>query len=165
VFFFLIAVLPLAIYAQPGSDTMPYKKYPTLPAFDILLTDSSTIFNTFNIKEGKPTILFYFSPDCDHCKKVTENIIKHINELKGAQIYMFTMLPLRSVREFAEEFELRKYKNITIGKDKDWFFPEYYGARYVPFIVIYDSNKKLVRAFEGGAKIDTLISAVNEGKK
>lgn len=161
----VLLFLPFLVFAQPGADTLPYRKYPTLPAFNILLTDSTTVFNTFNVKEGKPTMLYYFSPDCDHCKQVAENMIKRIKELKDVQIYMFTMLSLKSAREFAEKLELGKYKNITVGKDNDWFFSKYYGSKYIPFIVIYDKDKKLVRSFEGGAKMDDIISAVNGEKK
>src|ERR1700733_8800364 len=47
----------------PVKDSLaPYQKYPTLPAFNILMMDSVTVFNTYNILEGKPIAIFFFSP-------------------------------------------------------------------------------------------------------
>ena len=147
-------------YAQPGADTMPYRKYPAVPAFRILMLDSSTIFNTYDIKEGHPILFMFFGADCDHCEKLTEAITEHMDSLKHVQICLLTLSPMASTRAFYQKLDLKRFKNIMVGKDMDFFFPKFYKAYYVPFLAIYDRKKQLVRVFVGGGKISDIIKAV-----
>ncbi len=158
---FLYFCLGASAQEKPADTIPPFKKYPKLPAFNMLELDSTTIFNTFNIPEGRPTILMFFSPDCDHCQMVTDSITKHLDEMKGVQIYMLTIMSIPETKKFAEKLHLERYKNIRLFKDQDFFFPRFYKASYVPYIVVYDKHKKLVEAYEGGAKISELIHAVS----
>lgn len=157
-----MAVLSLqTVLAQTKTrDSLPYQKYPTLPAFNLLMLDSQTVFNTYDIPKGKPTLLMFFSPDCDHCKMLTDSLLNHMDELKKANIYMLTPMALSAIRDFYNKMNLRAYPNITIGKDYEMFFPRYYGAYYVPFLAIYDRKKKLVRSFEGGGKMEDIIKSL-----
>lgn len=151
-----------ALAQEKATNTLPpFKKYPKLPAFNLLELDSATVFNTFNIPEGRPTILMFFSPDCDHCQMVTDTMAHHMNEMKDVQIYMMTIMPISEVKKFAAKLHLEKYKDIHLFKDQDFFFPRFYKASYVPYIVVYDRHKKLVAAYEGGAKLNELIHAVS----
>jgi thioredoxin-related protein len=159
--FLFVLAFSYSVYAQENvSDSLPYQRYPTMPAFRILMLDSVMMINTYNIPKGKPTILMYFSPDCDHCEKMTETMLKHIDELKDTRIFLFSPMSLSLIRSFNEKLKLKDYNNIVIGQDFDHIFSKYYGAKYVPYIAIYDRDKKLVRTFEGGAKIEQLIKAV-----
>lgn len=145
---------------QVKNDTLPFQKYPSLPAFNILLLDSSTVFNTYNVPQGKPTVLMFFSPDCDHCEMQTDSILKHMDAMKNVNFYLFTPLSLAQTRVFYNKLGLKKYPNITVGQDSQFFFPAFYGTSYVPYIVVYDRNKKLVKGWEGGVKIPELLSAL-----
>lgn len=157
------------VFAQPrkmnARDSMQlpaYQRYPTLPAFNIVLQDSSAVFNTYNIAEGRPTVLFFFSPDCDHCQMTTDSLMKHMDEMKMADFYMFTFMPLSMLRSFAEKNHLADYKNITVGKDQAYFFPLYYKAETVPYLVLYDKHKKLVKLWNGSVKMPELLSELNK---
>lgn len=150
--------------AQEADTLAPFQKHTTLPAFELLMMDSATTFSTYNIPDGKPIVLMFFSPDCDHCQMMTSHMLEHMKELKKARIYMLTPLSLPLLKDFAEKYKLDKYKNITYGKDYKYFFPVYYQVDYVPFIAVYDKDKNLVTSFEGDAKIEELIEAVEKGR-
>jgi len=148
---------------EPVKDTtLPYKKYPTLPAFSILMMDSVKQFNTYNIPEGKPTMLVMFSPECDHCQRFVKDMMANMDSLNNVQIYMITFLTLPSLRAFYAKNEWKKYKNITAGKDHKYFFMDFYKPKSVPFIIVYDKHKKLVTSFEGNVKITELIAATRQ---
>lgn len=158
---FLLLISASSSYAQGNAaDSLPYIKYPTLPAFKLLMQDSETVFNTYAIPEGKPTLLMFFSPDCDHCQMVTDTLIKHIDELKDVQIYMLTPMSLTAIKGFYEKMGLKKFKNIVVAKDYEIFFPRFYKAYYVPFLVAYDRHKKYVKSFEGGGKFKDIREAL-----
>jgi thiol-disulfide isomerase/thioredoxin len=143
--------------ARDSMQLPAYERFPTLPPFNILLQDSATIFNTYNIKEGKPTVLFFFSPDCEHCQMVTDSLVKYMPQMKEADFYMFTFMPLTELRPFAEKKHLNELRNVTLGKDYEFFFPMYYKATTVPWLVVYDRHKRLVKAWNGGVKMPELI--------
>lgn len=132
-----------------------YMQYP-LPQFSILLSDSLTWYTKNDLPRRKKTLIMVFSPDCEHCKHETEMIKKKIDDFKNFQIVMVTPMPLHKMNEFYDHYELRKYKNITVGRDTKFFFPNYFKVRFLPFMAIYDSNFRLLKAFEGTPRWDEL---------
>jgi len=145
---------------EPVVDSLPYQKYPTLPAFNILLLDSTTIFNTFNIEEGKPSLIVFFDPECKHCKLVTKMLLCGMDSLKDVNVYMISSVhSIGAIKRFYDEYRLGDYKNIlVVGRDYEFFFVTYYGVKFVPDIVVYDSHKNLVKFFEGHTTISELYS-------
>jgi thiol-disulfide isomerase/thioredoxin len=143
--------------SQQQTDSLPYMSDKTLPAFNLLLVDSTTTFNTKDIPSGKPTVLLYFSPDCEHCQHETEEILKNMDSLRNVHFIFITALPFDKMKNFYFYYKLGNYKNITLGKDQDYFFSRHFGSQYVPYLAIYNRNKKLVKVFDGGTKVSNLI--------
>jgi len=145
-------------HAPAADTTLPYLKYPTLPAFNILLMDSVTILNTYNIPDGKPIGLFFFDPECSHCQKEVKQLLKSMDSIKEIQFYMIT--PVHSataLRKFYEDYHLGDYKNIVaVGRDYEFFFGSFFGVKYVPDLALYDSHKKLLKLFEGAMPVREL---------
>jgi hypothetical protein len=133
-----------------------------LPSFSLLLPDSTTHLNTADIPTGKPLIFIGFSPICTHCQQETREIISHIDELKGTEIYFVTSFPFKDMKIYYEYFKLSKYPNIKIGVDvKDYFFP-YFNSPGVPYVVVYDSKKRLKQAMTGRLGINDIIKTAAE---
>ena len=120
-----------------------------LPSFTVLLSDSTTRFDTKDIPLDKPVVLFLFGPHCPHSKAQIEEIIANINKLKGIRFYLFTPYPFVQMKQFYKEYQLGNYSNITVGVDMQNFFSQYIGAPGVPFLAIYDKKKLLNKAFLG----------------
>jgi thiol-disulfide isomerase/thioredoxin len=165
---FLLALTAGLFIALPGKSQqtqdappLPYLSDKTMPSFDIMEVDSTTIFNTKDIPGGKPVVLMYFSPDCEHCQHLTEELLKNIDSLKQMQLVMFTSLPFDKLKNFYTYYKLSEYKNITVGRDYEFFFSRHFGSQYVPYLAIYDRRKKLVKVFDGGTKVSTLIQLIN----
>ncbi len=172
--FFFIAILSVILatsgYAQEKkevtdssaqkTDTLPYLKYPTLPAFNILLLDSTTIFNTYNIPEGKPIVIIFFDPDCHHCKDETKRLLAGMDSLKDVRFYFITSVrSFTRLRAFYEEYHLGDYKNIeAVGRDYEYFFITYYGVKFVPDLVLYNGEKNLVKFFDRHVSVSELYS-------
>jgi hypothetical protein len=47
-----------------------------------------------------------------------------------------------------------------MGRDVPYFFAPYYRGRSIPFLAIYNKQQKLVRVYDGGAKIDKILEAL-----
>lgn len=155
---FLLYACAAGAQTTNAPDSLPYLKYPAMPAFEILLTDSATKFNTFSIPEGKPTVLVFYSPDCDHCQKMTEQLIKGMDSLKHMQFVWLTFMDLKSIKSFANTYQLHKHRNIiAIGKDEKFFFPSFYKIKYVPYIAVYDKRKQFLKLYEGNVTVQQLL--------
>jgi len=147
------------VVAAKNDTLQPYQKNTKLPAFRIMMLDSSTVLNTFNIPEGKPVLLFYFGAECDHCQKTWDALVKDIDSLQDYRIYMFSFSPIYQIKKFAEKNKLNKYTNVIVGRDEDLFFPSFYGARSVPYLAVYNKKKKFVTKFDGHVSVKELYEA------
>ncbi len=159
---FLLAVIPEA-HAFIKSDSIPkHLLNLPLPDFKILLVDGKTNFYTENLSLDKNTMIMYFSPECDHCRYQTKELIKHIEQFSEVQIVMSTVLPFEKMKQFYDDLKIGQYKNIIMGRDVLFFFPKYFRNQYLPGIAVYDKNKTLLNFYDGGAKTEELIQVVKQ---
>lgn len=147
VIFCLLSIFLISCSDNKGVETGLEGK--TLPEFNILLPDSLTYFNTASIPEGKPVVLFLFTPQCPYCRSQVSEIIEDMDKLKDIQFYLVTNFPVPEMRHFYNEYKLAQYPNITIGKDTADFAADYFEAPYVPYTAVFGKDKKLKRAFVG----------------
>ena len=162
-----------AVFAQenkPKEDTKhksdpnaPYTKYKDLPAFEAVYMNGKDTFNTFNIPKGKPSLIIYFSPDCDHCKKMLDEMLPQFYQLKNVNVYMMTFMPPIALQVFNRAYHLENYEAVKfIGQDFKFFFPTYYGVSSVPDIVLYDKNKRFVKLWPDVATMDEILAEVKK---
>ncbi|HEX9512833.1 MAG TPA: thioredoxin fold domain-containing protein [Puia sp.] len=127
-----------------------------LPSFNLFLMDSTTYFNTNSIPTGKPIALFYFSPSCPYCRAQTEEIVEHMKKLKDINFYIFTTAPFTELKSFYDYYQLKKYPNVTVGLDYTSFFGNYFKAQGVPYMAIYNNNKRLKQVLVGKTEISVI---------
>lgn len=132
-----------------------------LPDFDLLLVDSVTKLNTASIPEGHPVVLLYFSPDCEHCQKETEGILKKMDSLQHVQFYFITNDSLVRLQVYNYMYKLYKYPNITLGRDYKYFFPAHFKDAAPPTMVIYDKDKMLVTIIKGEIDSSQIMSSIS----
>jgi len=157
-FVFSFLLVTVISSAQNSVDTTaPYKRFPTVPPFKLLQTDSVSFLTRDNLKKHKPVLLILFSPECDHCKHETEEIIKHIDDLKKVQIIMATIAKHSQMKEFYVQYRLDEFKNIQVGQDFQYLLPSFYRVSSLPYLAMYDKKGKLLSTFEGSMKIEDLI--------
>ena len=147
-----------SLYGQNAVDTSPpYRRFPTVPPFKLLETDSVSFFTKANLKKNRPVLIMLFSPSCDHCHHETGEIVKKINEFKKVEIVMATPMPFNQMKEFSMKYKLDQFENITVGQDFQYFLPSFFMVRNLPYLAMYDKKGKLLKTFEGNMKVDDLI--------
>jgi thiol-disulfide isomerase/thioredoxin len=163
VFVPLLTLLALATFAQTDSTSIPpYKRFPTVPPFKILLVDSTTWLTKENMPRKKATMVILFSPDCDHCKHETEQLISEIDKFKKIEIVMATPLPFDKMKEFYGLYDLGRFKNIHVGRDVNFILPVFFAARSLPYLAFYDKKGNLIDAFEGSLPIEQVLEKFKE---
>ena len=132
----------------------------TLPSFEMLLMDRSTIVHSKEIPMGKPIVVMYFRPDCPHCNEETKRVIENMQTLKGVLFYYLTSASFEDIKAFYQQYSLEQYQNITIGKDYEHTFFEAFKPHSIPYMAIYDGKKNLVKVYHGEVGINSLLAAV-----
>jgi len=133
-----------------------------IPAFDLLLSDSTTLFHTADIPEGRPIVMLFFSPTCGHCQEETASLLKKMDSLKHVNFYFLTIDPMEDMRLFNKVYRLDRYTNITIGRDYKFFFPVHFKSVTPPYSLIYDGDKRLRGAITGQADASKFIAIINK---
>jgi thiol-disulfide isomerase/thioredoxin len=154
-----ILLFSISLFAQ-NTEQPPYLKKPVLPEFRILQQDSSTWITNKNLKKGKPVMIMLFSPDCEHCQEQMKIFQANKKQLADLQIVMTTYQPMEKMRRFYKDYRIAEFSNIFMGRDMLYFFGQFYNPKSIPFLAIYDKQHKLVRVYEGGAKIDKILEAL-----
>jgi thiol-disulfide isomerase/thioredoxin len=128
----------------------------SLPPFRIMLTNGS-YFTSKDIRKGKPVILIYFAPDCEHCQKLLGSFFKKIKEFSNAEIILVTFKPLNELIAFEHQYEISKYHNIITGTEGTTFYlRNYYKLMNTPFTALYNKNGKLVISYRKETPVDDL---------
>lgn len=161
-FSILTLVFVSAVFAQTDETTPAYKKFPTFPPVTLLLPDSVSQFTKEDLSRKKPVLLMLFSPGCSHCQHETEEIIKHIDELKNVQIVMATPMPFDTMTAFRERYHLAKYKNIIVGQDNKFMLPSFFMINQLPFLAFYNRKQELIDTFEGSMPIEKVIAKFDD---
>lgn len=147
--------------AQADSTTPTYKKFPTVPPLQLTLVDS-TSFSKEKLNKKKATMIMLFSPDCDHCKHETEELIKRMDEFRDVQIIMATPLPFDKMKEYYQHYGLAKYPNIKMGQDAKFMLPVFFNIKSFPFLAFYNKKQELISVFEGSMPMDQVLAELKK---
>ena len=111
-----------------------------VPPFKMTLSNNK-IFNAAELPKGKPLVLIYFDPDCDHCKKLMTGLFKNINSFKKTEIVLITFKPVADLISFEKIYSTNKHPNIKVGTEgRAFYLKNYYNLVKMPFTVLYDKK-------------------------
>lgn len=165
VLFFVFAFGLTTVFAQTDSSQIPpYKRFPTVPPIQILLSDSTTLYTKKDLSSHKPVLIMVFNPECEHCQHETEDLIAHKKELKDVQIVMITVEPLWKMKDFISKYGLNNYSNIIVGKDIYYILPVFYDIHNIPYLAMYNKKGDLIEGHEGTLPMEKVVQAFNKNK-
>ena len=133
-----------------------------LPPFHIIQANRK-VFTAHDLPMGKPVLIVYFSPDCDHCEKMLKEFFKQASDFQKASVALITYSSVDRVSKFERDYNLAKFSNIYTGTEGTTFFlRNYYGIMNVPFAALYTKNGDLVASYEKDVNLKTLIEKLKE---
>jgi len=145
-------------FCQIDSASLPpYKKTRTLPAFDLLMTDSVSHYTKADLPKSKPVLIILFDPNCDHCKHETEEILHHIDSLKNIQIVMATNAGFADLKAFYQHYNLENFKNIKAGIEPKSYLAVFFAIHNLPYLAMYNGHGVLLRTHEGGMNVENIL--------
>jgi len=98
-----------------------------------------------------------FSPECEHCKTLTREILASYESFRDIEIVMATPLSLEKIRIFREEFNLAKYPGIITGQDEKYLLPVYYDLKFFPFLALYSQKKELITGLSSSVTVPLIL--------
>lgn len=144
-------VLPLALAAQPAA----------MPPFKMLLTNGK-YYTAADMPKGKPVVLIYFAPDCEHCLQLLDVFFKKIDAFKKAQVVLVSFKPVGELSLFERSYQTAKYPNVKVGTEgTTYFLRQFYKLQTTPFVALYDKDRKLVYSYRKEPPVDDLIKRLN----
>ena len=155
--FGIVLLLSSFCFAQKDSIAPAYKRYPTVPAFQLFLNDSTVKYTKESLPKNRPTLIMLFSPDCEHCQHHAEQIFANKEALKNINIVMVTSSPIYRMKEFAETYRLNEMENVVVAKDPYYLLIGFYEIKGLPYMAMYDKKGKLIQTFEGSLGIDKIL--------
>jgi thiol-disulfide isomerase/thioredoxin len=156
-FFAVFLLFGYSIRAQTNTEA-PFKRFPTLPPFNLLGADSTRLTKD-SLQKNKQTLIMYFSPTCEHCQHQMEDMIKYAEDLKDIQIIMATYSPMNELTDFINQYTLNRFPNIRTGRDTQYMLQPFYKIAGLPYQALYDASGNLITTFEGNVKIEKLLLA------
>lgn len=134
-----------------------------LPQFSYKGTQGST-FTKEDLKNGKPTVIIYFNSECEYCQHESQDIEQNIKKLKQVQLLFVSTENMETIQNFARTYKLNIYDNIHFLSDSQNTFANTFDAHTIPFILIYDKDKKLVKKIKGQTKVSTILAALDNNR-
>ena len=147
--------------SQMADTTLPfYKRFPTITPFQILLSDSATMYSKASLPANKAVAFIVFSPDCEHCQHEARELHEYKDQLKDYQIVMITLHPFDAMKEFISTYQLNELPNVVVGKDIYYLMPTFYKFHSLPFHAMYDKEGNLIAVFEGAMGVRSLVETM-----
>lgn len=135
-----------------------------IPPFRIVQPNGK-VFKAENLPMGKPIVIIYFSPDCDHCEKLTKDFLSREKDFKKASVAMITYQPVDKVAKFVTDYKINKYSNIFVGTEGESFFVRnYYRIYQLPFIALYNKNGDFIKSYGQNYALADLSARLNNLK-
>jgi hypothetical protein len=155
--FLLLCLICFGHSIMAQADNTPiYLRFPTVPPFNITQVPDSSRFGKDDLVKKRSTLIFIFSPDCDHCRQKTMELTANIHLFKKAQVIMASPLEHRILKRFYEEFKIADHPNIILGRDPTNFFGTFYKIHSLPALFLYDKKGRFVKAFDSSIAVNAI---------
>lgn len=136
--------------AKAQTDSLAvYKRFPTLPIFNLVKLPDSSSFTRDDIGRRKETMIMLFSPDCDHCIQATKDLLQQIHLFKGVQVIMVSSNSYAMIQSFFRDNKLADHPNITMARDASFYLGTFYNLKQYPSVYLYNKKGKFIREFIG----------------
>ena len=83
-----------------------------------------------------------------------------MSDFEGMQLLFVSFEEKMAIQQFAKEYQLINKENILFLEDRKGAFSELFDVNSIPYMVIYDENKKLLKKFKGATKVDKILEVL-----
>lgn len=154
-FVFLFVVIQ-TVKAQADSSDY-YKAFLHLPAFSLNKAPDSSEFNNNNLIAGKPVVLLFFSPDCEHCQQEAAELLQNKELVKEIPVIMISLASMNEITTFINKFKLAELPNVTVTQDYNFKLGNIFKMKTFPAMYVYDEYQDILKAYIGNNLVRKMI--------
>jgi peroxiredoxin len=110
-----------------------------------------------NLVPNKPTIFFYFDPDCDHCQYIATGIQTHKDLFKGITMVLVSWAEVEQIKAFPAKYLAGYPGTLLVTKDKDYKIDKWFGYSETPSIYVYNKQYKRTASFKDEVGPEILV--------
>jgi cytochrome oxidase Cu insertion factor (SCO1/SenC/PrrC family) len=133
----------------------------TIPDFDFTALNNKE-FKKVNLKPNMPTVFFYFNSECDFCQHETQSIRVAIDKFNDIQLIFVSTEPIEEIKMFSEQYNLNNKRNIVFLHDSTDSFSNQFNATSIPYILIYNKDKELIKKYNGQINASGILRVLNK---
>jgi len=116
-----------------------------MKAHDLIMNSYRGIFVALHDIEKEFTILYFWEPDCGHCKETTPKLKEYYEKAKNDGIEVFAICTTGNKQKWADYIEQHGLTWINgWDPERSTHFDYYYNVQATPLIYILDRNKKII---------------------
>jgi peroxiredoxin len=148
----------LAYQQLKPEPTLP-GKLEKLPKFSFLQIGSKGEISRSDLRGGK-TVVLYFSPDCEHCRALGEDIGRQLGRLRDIDFVFVTRFDEGDAIAYARDFGLWEQPNMYFGLDMNASFYNYFGEMYVPSTYVFNEDGKLLQVLYQNTMVSDILDVL-----
>lgn len=113
---------------------------------NLVLQDVNGAMRSLHNMANKYTVIFFYDPDCGHCKKETPKLVDFKNTTKfDVGVYAVAAdSSMKKVREYVKEMKMEKFVNVSFYYSSVGHYRDLYDAETTPTFYILDREKKII---------------------
>jgi len=116
-----------------------------MKAKDLVMNSYKGTFVSLYDIEKDFTILYFWEPNCGHCKEATPKLKAYYEKAKGESVEVFAVCTTSNKEEWAKYIEDNGLIWINgWDPDRKTYFDFYYNVQSTPMIYILDRDKKII---------------------
>lgn len=160
----VLVFLGIQIYQKAEEQKIVKKNREKIPALVLENITEGTFF-TKNIDKERNTLFIVFNPDCHFCQLEATEMQEKAMDFKDFNVYFVSTAPKEEIQKFAKIYGFNNSNNITFLYDHTDSFATAVGAHTVPFMMLYDAQHQLIKAYKGSVKLDLILEDAEKNRK
>ena len=133
-----------AKFQERVSILKPIQTGKIMPA--LILSDTLGVEQSLHNVKAKYTIVYFYSPDCGHCKDHAPELVKYYDENKSKGIEVLNVAvdyDLDKIKKFVSTYKTGKMRNLWDSKGR-YVFRNKFDIYSTPTSYILDSEKRIL---------------------
>lgn len=149
-----VGCLLLVSVSRHKAKLLRIRKLPEVRALNIY---GEEVVSTEMLDPSKRTVLMFFHPECEYCRKELEGILSRHQECRKVQWLFLTLAPSTVVEEYLMEYPLESIPGAYVLRE-DWPVTyKLFDVKGPPSLFIYDENGNLMKRFKGATSINAIV--------
>lgn len=116
------------------------------PAKNLILQDGEGKLRSMYDLKNKYTIVYFFDPDCGHCKTETPKVVSFLNNTKmDVGVYAISAdSSLSKMKKYVKDMKMEKFITTCFYYSAVGHYQSLYDAETTPTLYILDDKKKII---------------------